>query len=91
MSDYILKGAAGAAGAVVAAAGETKTPTASGNFAFVMPLGGDVTLNGHAGGPTGLSSSAVLSQDVSYPFKFSSVTIDGASAGSLVCFEQPLS
>ncbi len=90
MSDIILKGAAARNGGKIIAAGETATPDVASTFAWVLPLFGDADISEHEGsGITDIPDTLTLSQDVDYPFMFSSVTLDAGSTGSLFCAEAP--
>lgn len=74
----------------IIAAGETATPDTGATFGWVMPLFGDADISAHAGsGIDSIPATMTLSQDVDYPFRFSSVTLDAGSAGSLFCAHAP--
>lgn len=93
MSDVTLRGAAAANRGIVAAPGATVTAPdgVAGGFAWVMPLFGDADISAHDGSEiTNLPATFTLSQDVDYPFHFTTVTVSGASVGSLFCAFQPL-
>ena len=86
MSQEIRAAAAEGQGVVIPAGGSASASTyGASEFAWVMALGGDVTLaldtEAVTGGPAGLARDQVLTQDVAYPLRLKEITT--ASGGSL--------